>query len=88
MSENKTSFSEKFILWFSVYVFTGAGLFLWKAAFIPKESINDTTKYIVGFVTGSIISVVITYLYGSSKSSAEKDKRLGSLEVPEKSNKI
>jgi len=72
---SQTSFGEKFILFFSVYIITGAGAFLWKAAFAAPKEVNETTNYIVGFVTGSMVSVIITYLYGSSKSSAEKDKK-------------
>ena len=74
--EKRSSFSEKFILWFSVYIFTGAGAFLWKVAFTPQEKINDTTRYIVGFVTGSVVGVIITWIYGSSKSSFDKNKRI------------
>ena len=73
--EKRTSFSEKFILWFSVYIFTGAGAFLWKVSFTSQSNINDTTKYIVGFVTGSIVGIIMTYIYGTSKSSSDKDKR-------------
>jgi len=49
---------------------------LWKAAFTLVIEINGDTKYIVGFVCGSVVGVVITYLYGTSKSFADKDKRI------------
>jgi len=77
-SKLTSTYSEKFLLWLSVYVITGAGAFLWTVAFTPQKELNETTNYIVGFVTGSIVGVIITYLFGSSRSSAEKDKRINS----------
>ena len=77
----KTSYSEKFLLWLSVYIITGTGAFLWKAAFTPQKDLNETTNYIVGFVTGSIVGVIVTYLFGNSRSSDEKDKKILSKNV-------
>jgi hypothetical protein len=50
----------------------GCGLFLWKAAF--KNA--DLMKYIVGFATGTILTTIINFVYGSSESSQAKDKML------------
>jgi ABC-type nitrate/sulfonate/bicarbonate transport system permease component len=72
----KTDVSERFILWLAAAIIFGGGAFLWKAAFTPAENTNELTNFIVGFVCGSVLGVVITYLYGTSKSSADKDKMI------------
>jgi hypothetical protein len=57
---------------FAIYVFTGAGAFLWKASFDDKTIMN----LVVGFVIGTLLSTILLYIYGSSQSSQDKDKRL------------
>ena len=48
----------------------GAGAFLWKCAF--KDP--DMMKYVVGFITGTVLTTIIQFVYGSSESSQAKDK--------------
>ena len=57
---------------FAIYVFTGAGAFLWKASFGDETIMN----LVVGFVIGTLLSTILLYIYGSSQSSQDKDKRL------------
>ena len=48
----------------------GTGAFLWKCAF--KDP--DMMKYVVGFATGTVMTTIVQFVYGSSESSQAKDK--------------
>ena len=55
------------------------GWFLSEATFAPPEKISVVGKLIVGFITGSVVSVIINFYFGSSQKtedkSIEKDKQ-------------
>lgn len=56
---------------FAVYLTAGAGFFLYTAA----AKSDDIANIVVGFATGTIITTIIAYFYGSSQSSQDKDAR-------------
>jgi len=41
-----------------------AGAFLWEVTFATAEELSKVAEYVVGFVTGSIVSVVIGFYFG------------------------
>ncbi len=50
-------------------------LYLFLITFIPISSAGaEHSKTIVGFILGSVISIIIGYFWGSSKGSADKSK--------------
>lgn len=61
---------------FAIYLTTGAGLFIYKAAFM-KGKPSEVMLIIVGFVTGTILTTLITFYFGTSESSDAKTKLLG-----------
>jgi hypothetical protein len=83
LTKAKGLITENFQHAFAFYVVTGAGLFLWKAAFLPEDQLNEHTGTIVGFITGTVIATIINYLYGTSKSSQDKNKLLAPREPGE-----
>lgn len=49
----------------------GGGIFLWEAAFN-----KGMYKEVVGFIMGSVITIVVNFYYSSSQGSSEKAKTL------------
>lgn len=58
---------------FAVYLTTGAGIFIFKAAFI-KGKPSEILLLIVGFVTGTLFTTLVNFYYGTSQSSQDKSK--------------
>lgn len=56
----------------------GGGSFLWKAAFGMGEGENYT-EAVVGFIMGSVITIVVNFYYSSSQGSSEKAKTIDQL---------
>lgn len=54
----------------------GGGSFLWKAAFVAKESLNEHTGVIVGFITASVIGVAVGFYFGGQDRSKEPESTL------------
>lgn len=61
---------------FAVYLATGAGLFIYKAAFHPKKP-TEILLLTVGFVTGTVLTTLINFYFGTSQSSQDKEKKRG-----------
>lgn len=68
--------TENFQHAFAFYVVTGAGIFLYKMAFTPNDQLNELSGTITGFITGTVVATIINYLFGTSKSSQDKNKLL------------
>jgi hypothetical protein len=83
LAKAKELITENFQHAFAFYVVSGAGLFLWRAAFMPEDQLNKHTGTIVGFITGTVVATIINYLYGTSKSSQDKNKLLAPREPGE-----
>jgi branched-subunit amino acid ABC-type transport system permease component len=72
----KELITENFQHAFAFYIVTGAGIFLYRVAFTPNDQLNELSGTITGFITGTVVATVINYLYGTSKSSQDKNKLL------------
>jgi len=60
---------------FALYLATGAGWFIQKAAFL-KGKPSEVLLLTVGFVTGTVLTTLITFYFGTSQSSDDKTKLL------------
>jgi len=74
----KALITENFQHAFAFYIITGAGIFLYRVAFTPNDQLNELSGTITGFITGTVVATVVNYLYGTSKSSQDKNKLLAS----------
>lgn len=75
--EGLTEFINVFRVIFRSFLATGmvgVGIsFLWKAAFIPKELLNEHTGVIVGFITGTFIVIAITFYFGGQDRQKKQE---------------
>lgn len=66
-----------FLLWFAAGIVFLTFVYIFSVTFIPlpegHEKFADT---ILGFILGTLVGTVITFFYGSSHSSRDKDKTL------------
>ena len=60
---------------FSLYLATGAGIFIYKAAFKTGKP-SQVMLITVGFVTGTVLTTLVNFYFGTSDSSQEKTKLL------------
>jgi len=54
----------------------GGGMFLWKAAFLED---SKHLGEVVGFVMGTVITLVLTFYFGTSQGSSDKSKQIEKL---------
>ena len=59
---------------YALILTVGAGYFLWEAAF-QKEEASQVMLIGVGFVTNAVITVLISFFFGTSQSSQDKEKK-------------
>lgn len=67
-------FSKRFIYYFAIFWSMCAALYIGFITFgtIPKDNIRFADT-ILGFILGTVVSAIIQFFYGSSKSSQNKD---------------
>jgi hypothetical protein len=65
-------FRMKFRAVLAVLLMGGAGWFLYKACFTAKESLNENTGLVVGFVTGTVVASIVAFYFGTSESQQNK----------------
>lgn len=54
-----------------------SGMFLWQYSFTVAEKMNPDAKFVAGFVTGTLVTLIISFYFGSSEKedSATEDKQ-------------
>lgn len=60
-------FRMRFRALFAVLLSSGAGLFLYKACFTAEAELTKHTGIVVGFITGSILSAIVMFYFGTSE---------------------
>lgn len=83
-SSNELSIEDRFQLFrmkfravLAVLLMGGAGWFLYKACFTAKESLNENTGLVVGFVTGTVVASIVAFYFGTSESQQNKQPQNG-----------
>jgi hypothetical protein len=70
-------FSKHFIYWFAWYWSVGSTLYFFSVTFLPMpEGGRDFANIILGFLLGTAVATIISFFYGSSKSSKDKTDAL------------
>lgn len=71
-SEDRETYRVVFksLLGYSVFIF--CAYLLSKVAFMPKETLNEHTGTIVGFITGSAFALILGFYFGSSDKKERK----------------
>lgn len=66
-------FAKHFIYWFAWYWSIGSTLYFFCVTFAPMpEGGRDFANIILGFLLGTAVATIISFFYGSSKSSKDK----------------
>ena len=73
-TEMSNMFRVFFRSFLATIMVTGGGWFLWVAAFVPKESLNEHTGVIVGFVTGTFITFALSFYFGGQDRQKKKEE--------------
>lgn len=70
-------FSKHFIYWFAWYWSVGSTLYFFSVTFLPMpEGGRDFANIILGFLLGTAVATIISFFYGSSKSSKDKTEAM------------
>ena len=70
-------FSKHFIYWFAWYWSVGSTLYFFSVTFLPMpEGGRDFANIILGSLLGTAVATIISFFYGSSKSSKDKTDAL------------
>ena len=58
-------------VWFrallSVVLTVGGGLFLYRVAFAPADTLSKSAEVIVAFITGSVLTTIVQYYWGDTE---------------------
>lgn len=66
-------FAKHFIYWFAWYWSVGSTLYFFCVTFAPMPAGGrDFANIILGFLLGTAVATIISFFYGSSKSSKDK----------------
>ena len=75
--QQEDKFSKHFIYWFAWYWSVGSTLYFFSVTFLPMpEGGRDFANIILGFLLGTAVATIISFFYGSSKSSKDKTDAL------------
>jgi len=71
-------FAKHFIYWFAWYWSIGSTLYFFCVTFAPMpDGGRDFANIILGFLLGTAVATIISFFYGSSKSSKDKTEVMG-----------
>lgn len=79
-------FRVKFRAFFAVGAFIMVFLFMFVAILSETAQAAKFTEFLLGFLTASLLAVIINYYYGSSESSVQPDIKTESEPVPFSTN--
>ena len=65
-------FRVLFRAFLAMVMVVGGGCFLWKAAVLPADSLNEYTGVIVGFITGSFVGLAVSFYFGGQDTTVTK----------------
>lgn len=70
-------FSKRFIYWFAIgwSVFAGIYIFTISMIQVPKDSLRFVDT-VLGFLLGTVVSTILNFFFGTSRSSKAKDDTL------------
>ena len=76
--KQEDKFAKHFIYWFAWYWSIGSTLYFFCVTFAPMpEGGRDFANIILGFLLGTAVATIISFFYGSSKSSKDKTEVMG-----------
>jgi len=76
--QQEDKFAKHFIYWFAWYWSIGSTLYFFCVTFAPMpEGGRDFANIILGFLLGTAVATIISFFYGSSKSSKDKTDVIG-----------
>jgi len=76
--QQEDKFAKHFIYWFAWYWSIGSTLYFFCVTFAPMpEGGRDFANIILGFLLGTAVATIISFFYGSSKSSKDKTEVMG-----------
>jgi len=76
--QQEDKFAKHFIYWFAWYWSIGSTLYFFCVTFAPMpEGGRDFANIILGFLLGTAVATIISFFYGSSKSSKDKTEAMG-----------
>lgn len=71
-----TELADLFRVWFRAFLATvmvvGGGWFLWSAAMLPDEKLNEYTGVIIGFITASFVGIAVSFYFGGQDGEKKK----------------
>jgi hypothetical protein len=66
-------FAKHFIYWYAWFWSIGSTMYFFMVTFVPMpEGGRDFANIILGFLLGTAVATIISFFYGSSKSSKDK----------------
>lgn len=68
--ENFRVFVRSAIAFFAII---WGGAFLWKATFTAADKMSSVAEFIIGFVTASVVGIIMTFYFGSSDKPEPKE---------------
>jgi hypothetical protein len=76
--QQEDKFAKHFIYWFAWYWSVGSTFYFFCVTFAPMpEGGRDFANIILGFLLGTAVATIISFFYGSSKSSKDKTDVIG-----------
>jgi hypothetical protein len=71
--QQEDKFAKHFIYWFAWYWSVGSTTYFFCVTFFPMpDGGRDFANIILGFLLGTAVATIISFFYGSSKSSKDK----------------
>lgn len=65
-------FRVLFRAFLALVMVVGGGCFLWKAAVLPAEGLNEYAGVIIGFITGSFVGLAVNFYFTGQDSTTVK----------------
>jgi lipopolysaccharide export LptBFGC system permease protein LptF len=76
----ETRFNRRFLAWFAVGLVSAAFCYIAAITFLPLPDKNQTTaNTVLGFLLGTLLGTLITFFFGSNKSSQTKDATIAAI---------
>ena len=75
--QQEDRFAKHFIYWYAWFWSVGSTLYFFSVTFLPMpQGGRDFANIILGFLLGTAVATIISFFYGSSKSSKDKTEAI------------